>query len=94
MAQREVAEQLDTSAASVNSAPRRARKAIGSAALTQQTVLRDLGDATVDDIAARWADAWRAGDVNTIVAMLADDARHSMPPLPQWYRARTRSAPP
>jgi len=51
-------------------------------------VLRDLGDAAVDDIAARWADAWHVGDVNTIVAMLADDARHSMPPLPQWYRGK------
>jgi hypothetical protein len=71
----------------------RARKAIGSAAPTQQTVLRDLGDAAMDDIAARWADAWLVGDVNTIVAMLADDARHSMPPLPSGTAARTRSAP-
>src|SRR6266702_7424756 len=48
----EVAEQLDTSTAAVNSALQRARKAIGSAAPTQQTVLRDLGDAAVNDIAA------------------------------------------
>jgi SnoaL-like domain/Sigma-70, region 4 len=84
----EVAEQLDTSTAAVNSALQRARKAIGSAAPTQQTVLRDLGDAAVNDIAARWADAWQAGDINTIVAMLADDARYSMPPLPQWYQGQ------
>ena len=84
----EVAGQLDTSTAAVNSALQRARKAIGSAAPTQQTVLRDLGDAAVNDIAARWADAWQAGDVNTIVAMLADDARYSMPPLPQWYQGQ------
>ena len=84
----EVAEQLDTSTAAVNSALQRARKAIGSAAPTQQTVLRDLGDPAVNDIAARWADAWQAGDINTIVAMLADDARYSMPPLPQWYQGQ------
>jgi RNA polymerase sigma-70 factor (TIGR02960 family) len=84
----EVAGQLDTSTAAVNSALQRARKAIGSAAPTQQTVLRDLGDAAVNDIAARWADAWQAGDINTIVAMLADDARYSMPPLPQWYQGQ------
>src|SRR5437764_200351 len=58
----EVAEQLGTSTASVNSALQRARKAIGSAAPTQQSVLRDLGDAAVEDIVTRWADAWQAGD--------------------------------
>jgi RNA polymerase sigma-70 factor (ECF subfamily) len=81
----EVAEHLDTSTASVNSALQRARKAIDSAAPTQQTVLRDLG---ADDVAAlvrRWTDAWQDGDVDTIVGMLADDARYSMPPLPSWY---------
>jgi RNA polymerase sigma-70 factor (ECF subfamily) len=82
----EVAEQLDTSTASVDSALQRARKVIASTAPTQQTVLRDLGDAAVNDIVTRWTDAWHAGDVNAIVAMLADDARYSMPPLPEWYR--------
>jgi RNA polymerase sigma-70 factor (TIGR02960 family) len=84
----EVAGQLGTSTASVNSALQRARKAIGSAAPTQQSVLRDLGDAAVADIVTRWADAWQAGDVEAIVAMLAADARYSMPPLPQSYRGR------
>ena len=84
----EAAEQLDTSTASVNSAPQRARKAIDSTAPTQETVLRDLGDAAVDDIVTRWSDAWHTGDVDAIVAMLADDARYSMPPLPHWYRGR------
>src|SRR5437773_2703431 len=84
----EVAGQLGTSTASVNSALQRARKAIGSAAPTQQSVLRDLGDAAVADVVTRWADAWQAGDVDAIVAMLADDARYSMPPLPAWYRGK------
>ncbi len=84
----EVAGQLGTSTASVNSALQRARKAIGSAAPTQQSVLRDLGDAAVADVVTRWADAWQAGDVDAIVAMLAADARYSMPPLPAWYRGK------
>jgi RNA polymerase sigma-70 factor (ECF subfamily) len=84
----EVAGQLGTSTASVNSALQRARKAIGSAAPTQQSVLRDLGDAAVTDVVTRWADAWQAGDVDAIVAMLAADARYSMPPLPAWYRGK------
>lgn len=82
----EVAEQLDTSTASVNSALQRARKTIDSSAPNQQSVLRDLGDQQLDAIVARWSDAWQAGDVAAIVALLADDARYSMPPLAQWYR--------
>jgi RNA polymerase sigma-70 factor (ECF subfamily) len=84
----EVAAQLDTSPASVNSALQRARKTIGSAGPTQQAVLRDLGGAAAGAIVSRWSDAWQAGDVDAIVALLADDARYSMPPLPQWYRGR------
>src|SRR6266516_8143771 len=87
----EVAEQLGTSTASVNSALQRARKAIGSAAPTQQSVLRDLGDAAVADVVTRWSDAWQAGDVDAIVAMLADDARYSMPPVPTCPVASTSS---
>jgi RNA polymerase sigma-70 factor (ECF subfamily) len=56
----EVAGQLDTSTAAVNSALQRARQAIASTAPTQQTVLRDLGDAAVNDILTRWIDAWQA----------------------------------
>jgi RNA polymerase sigma-70 factor (ECF subfamily) len=81
----EVAEQLDTTPAAVNSALQRARSAIESVGPTQQTVLRDLGDAAVRDIVVRWADAWEAGDVEAIVEMLASDARYSMPPVPAWY---------
>ena len=82
----EVAGQLDTSTAAVNSALQRARKSIDTAAPTQQSVLRGLGDVAVARLVTRWADAWQAGDVDAIVAMLADDARYQMPPLPQWYR--------
>src|ERR1700744_6337289 len=82
----EVAQLLDTSTASVNSALQRARKAVDSGAETQQEVIRDMGDDAIADLVQRWADAWEAADVDTIVAMLADDARFSMPPWPEWYR--------
>lgn len=81
----EVADQLDTSAASVNSALQRARKMVHSSTPDQQTVLRELGDQAIGAIVTRWSDAWHAGDVDAIVAMLADDVRYSMPPLPEWY---------
>jgi RNA polymerase sigma-70 factor (TIGR02960 family) len=82
----EVAGQLETSTAAVNSALQRARKVIGPAGVSQQVVLRDLGQDGVEEIVNRWMTAWEAGDVDGIVAMLADDARFSMPPLPEWYR--------
>jgi RNA polymerase sigma-70 factor (TIGR02960 family) len=82
----EVAEQLETSTASVNSALQRARKAVQSSVPTQQTVLRDLGDEGVKAIVTRWANAWQVGDIDAIVAMLTDDARYSMPPLREWYQ--------
>ena len=81
----EVADLLDTSAASVNSALQRARKAVDSTAETQQTILGDLGDDSISELVERWANAWEAADVDTIVSMLADDARFSMPPWPEWY---------
>src|SRR4051794_14781116 len=84
----EVAKQLDTSTAAVNSAVQRARKVIDSTAPSQQAVLRDLGDEAVGAILTRWADAWQAGDVDAIVALLTDDARYSMPPSHQWYSGR------
>ena len=84
----EVASQLDTSTASVNSALQRARVAVASSAPSQQSVLRSMGDSAVEEIVTRWADAWQAGDVDTIVNLLTEDAQFSMPPLPQWFRGR------
>jgi RNA polymerase sigma-70 factor (TIGR02960 family) len=81
----EVAGQLDTSTAAVNSALQRARKVICTTGVSQQSVLRDLGQDSVEEIVNNWMTAWQAGDVDGIVAMLADDARFSMPPLPEWY---------
>ena len=81
----EVAGQLDTSTAAVNSALQRARKVIGTTGVSQQSVLRDLGQDGIEEIVTSWMTAWQAGDVDGIVAMLADDARFSMPPLPEWY---------
>ncbi|MEV6878650.1 sigma-70 family RNA polymerase sigma factor [Amycolatopsis sp. NPDC051128] len=82
----EVAGLLDTSTASVNSALQRARKTIDTTRVSRQSVLRELGSDAVNEIAAGWIDAWQNGDVDAIVGMLADDARFSMPPLPEWYR--------
>jgi RNA polymerase sigma-70 factor, ECF subfamily len=85
---REAAEVLETTVASVNGALRRARKAVAERlpGQSQQATLRALGDDGIREIVERHIDAWERGDVDAILAMLADDATFTMPPLPTWYR--------
>ena len=84
----EMASQLGTSAAAVNSALQRARAAAraGLPARSQQAELRELGGQRVSEIAARYADAIERGDADTVVSMLTEDATWCMPPMPTWYR--------
>ena len=83
----ETAGMLVTTVAAVNSAMQRARRVV--AGLTpsdsQQRILAELGDAGQREVTRRYAEAWESGDVETIVAMLTEDARYSMPPLTVWY---------
>jgi RNA polymerase sigma-70 factor (ECF subfamily) len=37
---------------------------------------------------AGYLDAWERGDVDTLAAMLAEDATFQMPPYPTWWRGR------
>jgi RNA polymerase sigma-70 factor (ECF subfamily) len=85
---REVAETLDATVASANGALRRARKAVAQTlpARSQQANLRALGDDGLREVVERYIDAWERGDVHSILAMLAEDATFTMPPLPTWYR--------
>jgi RNA polymerase sigma-70 factor (ECF subfamily) len=86
----EVAGLLDTSVAAVNSALQRARKVLAEVLpeRTQQRTLGELGEEGRRELAQRYARAWEAGDVETIVAMLTEDAKYSMPPLTAWYAGR------
>jgi RNA polymerase sigma-70 factor (ECF subfamily) len=87
---KEVAETLETSAASVNSALQRARKAVDERTpeLSQQATLRSLGDDGVREVVRGYLDAWDRGDIDGVVAMLTDDACFSMPPAPSWHKGR------
>jgi len=84
---REVAGQLETTVASVNSALQRARKVVGDRlpGVTQQANLRSLSEDSIRKIADQYTIAWEIGDVDAIVAMLTEDAKYAMPPLPEWY---------
>jgi RNA polymerase sigma-70 factor (ECF subfamily) len=87
---KEVSESLETTVASVNSALQRARKALEERlpAESQQTTMRSLGDRRVREIVQRFVDAFEGGDVEAIVAMLAEDAKFAMPPYEEWYLGR------
>lgn len=80
----EVAEQLGTTPASVNSALQRARATLGSRTVQQEELAR-LGDDGVRTLVEEFSAAWQSRDVHRIAVLLADDARFTMPPLPAWF---------
>ena len=86
----EMAGQLGTSVASVNSALQRARAAVQGTlpARSQQVTLRSLGDQRIRVLAERYADAIENGDTDGLVSMLTSDATWSMPPDSTWYAGR------
>ncbi len=86
----EVADVLETTPASVYSALQRAHKTVDQRLpeLSQQAALRSLGDVELNNVVEGYVDAWERGDIDAVVAMLAEDARIAMPPLPTWYRGR------
>src|SRR5688500_11558 len=83
----EVADTLETSVASVNSALQRARKAVEERVpeQSQQETLRELGDAQLRELVDRYVEAWERNDVETVMEMLAEDASFTMPPLASWF---------
>ena len=87
---REVAETLDTTPVSVDSALQRAHRSVEQRlpARSQQATLRALGDERLSEIVGAYVDAWERGDIDAVVAMLTQDARITMPPIPTWYTGR------
>jgi RNA polymerase sigma-70 factor, ECF subfamily len=91
---RETAAVLETTPVSVDSALQRAHKTVDQRVpeQSQLATLRSLGDSAVRHVVQRYVDAWERNDVHAVVAMLAEDARLAMPPLPTWYRGREQVA--
>ncbi len=77
----EVAELLDTSVASVNSALQRARATLAAADLQR---LDDPVDPEHQALLARYVDAFERYDMKALAALLRDDVVMSMPPWDLW----------
>jgi RNA polymerase sigma-70 factor (ECF subfamily) len=85
----EVAEQLETSEASVNSLLRRARASFESRLPAAGRDRVPLPNSKLErNIVGCFADAVEAGDVDGMVSLLTDEAWLTMPPLPQAYQGR------
>ncbi|MDY7088658.1 MAG: sigma-70 family RNA polymerase sigma factor [Actinomycetota bacterium] len=80
----EVAELLDLSVPSVNSALQRARATIASTDKVAQVVEPD--DEEQKELLARYVQAFESYDLTALTALLHEDATLSMPPLPLWLR--------
>ena len=87
---REVAQSLDTTAASVNSALQRARKTVAEKLpdRSQQQTMRSLGDDGLRGLVERYVAAWESRNVDAMVSLLVEDATFAMPPFPCWFSGR------
>jgi RNA polymerase sigma-70 factor (ECF subfamily) len=83
MSAAEVAELLDTTVASVNSALQRARGSID-----ERAAVADEGglDAEDRELLQRYVDTFERYDIDSLVMLLRDDAVSAMPPHELWLR--------
>ena len=81
----EVAELLDTTVASVNSALQRARAALSAREISQDSPAQPM-DEEQQALLARYVDAFERYDLDSLTALLHEDALWSMPPYELWLR--------
>jgi RNA polymerase sigma-70 factor (ECF subfamily) len=83
----EVAELLDTSVASVNSALQRARSTLAASNVSATDPSPPLSQAD-RALLARYVEAFQRYDVAELTSLIQEDARQSMPPYDLWLRGR------
>jgi len=83
----EVAELLETSVASVNSALQRARATLDANELDAATTAPSVDKADAD-LLARYVEAFQRYDIDALTALIHEDATQSMPPFDLWLRGR------
>jgi len=81
----EVAELLETSVASVNSALQRARATLASVGAAETDTLQPL-DKAQRALLARYVDAFERYDMDSLASLLHEDVTMQMPPLELWLR--------
>jgi RNA polymerase sigma-70 factor (ECF subfamily) len=83
----EVAELLETSVASVNSALQRARATLEASELSSLDAAPDL-DEDQQDLLRRYMTAFERYDMDELTALIREDAIQSMPPYDLWLEGR------
>jgi RNA polymerase sigma-70 factor (ECF subfamily) len=83
----EVAELLDTSVASVNSALQRARATLEAGKLSSTDPAPPL-DESDRELLARYVTAFEDYDIDALTALIQEDATQSMPPYDLWLTGR------
>ena len=83
----EVAELLEMSVASVNSALQRARATLESSELTPSTTSPSV-DVVDAELLQRYVDAFEQYDMEALTALIHEDATQSMPPFDLWLAGR------
>jgi RNA polymerase sigma-70 factor, ECF subfamily len=83
----EVAELLETSVASVNSALQRARATVDASDLTPIDTPTHL-DESDRELLARYVEAFQAYDMDALTSLIHEDATQSMPPYDLWLSGR------
>jgi len=83
----EVAELLETSVASVNSALQRARATLDAADVQAATVAHPT-DEEERELLERYVQAFEAYDMEALTSLVHEDATQSMPPYDMWLSGR------
>jgi RNA polymerase sigma-70 factor (ECF subfamily) len=83
----EVAELLDTSVASVNSALQRARATVEARNVSPADAARSVDEAD-GALLARYVEAFERYDMDALTSLIHEDATQSMPPYDLWLRGR------
>ena len=85
----EVADMLDATVESVNSALKRARAGLQGRQPPADRAAPPAADSQVEEsIAAKFVSAWESADVDAVVSLLTNDVFLSMPPMPFEYEGR------